>query len=63
MKTLIFGGRVVDPANRVDNLLNLLIEDGKIAWASMKQFAVDQKIHISADDQYDLVASMKMGLF
>lgn len=33
MKTLIYGGRVIDPANRVDGLLNLLIEDGKILWA------------------------------
>lgn len=33
MKTLIYGGRVIDPANRVDGLLNLLVEDGKIAWA------------------------------
>ena len=33
MRTLIYGGHVIDPANRVDGLLNLLIEDGKIAWA------------------------------
>ena len=33
MKTLIFGGHVIDPANRVNGKLNLLIEDGKIAWA------------------------------
>ena len=32
MKTLIRGGRVIDPANRVDAVLNILIEDGKIAW-------------------------------
>ena len=32
MKTLIYGGRVIDPASRVDGKLNLLIEDGKIAW-------------------------------
>ena len=31
MKTLIFGGHVVDPANRVNSKLNLLIEDGKIS--------------------------------
>ena len=30
MKTLIAGGRVIDPANRVDAKLNLLIENGKI---------------------------------
>ena len=33
MKTLIFGGHVIDPANRVNGKLNLLIEDGKILWA------------------------------
>ena len=33
MKTLIFGGHVIDPANKVDAFLNLLVEDGKIAWA------------------------------
>ena len=32
MKTLISGGHVIDPANRVDGKLNLLIEDGKITW-------------------------------
>ena len=32
MKTLIYGGRLIDPANRVDGLHNLLIEDGKILW-------------------------------
>ena len=37
MKTLIFGGRVIDPANRVDAKLNLLIEDGKIAWVVITQ--------------------------
>ena len=33
MKTLISGGHVIDPANRVNGKLNILIEDGKIAWA------------------------------
>ena len=39
MKTLIYGGHVMDPANRVNGKLNILIEDGKIAWvgASMKE--------------------------
>lgn len=31
MKILIKGGRVIDPASGVDDLLDLLIEDGKIA--------------------------------
>ena len=29
MKTLIHSGRVIDPANRIDSRLNLLIENGK----------------------------------
>ncbi len=33
MKTLIYGGWVIDPANRVNGKLNILIEDGRIAWA------------------------------
>lgn len=32
MKTLIFGGRVIDPANGLDGNYNLLLEDGKVAW-------------------------------
>ena len=32
MKILIHGGHVIDPANRVDSKLNILVEDGKIAW-------------------------------
>ena len=35
MKTLIAGGRVIDPANRVDAKLNLLLENGKIAWVGV----------------------------
>ena len=31
MKTLIKGGRVIDPANKIDGVLDVLIEDGKIA--------------------------------
>ena len=44
MKTLIFGGRVIDPANRVDAQLNLLIEDGKIAWVGTTLPAADETI-------------------
>lgn len=32
MKTLIYGGTVVDPASHTNEKKNLLIEDGKIAW-------------------------------
>lgn len=44
MKTLIRGGRVIDPANRVDAVLNLLIEDGKIAWVGSGMPAADEVI-------------------
>ena len=44
MKTLIYGGRVIDPANRVDGMLNLLIEDGKILWAGKDKPAADKTI-------------------
>lgn len=44
MKTLIYGGRVIDPANRVDGMLNLLIEDGKILWAGADKPAAEHCI-------------------
>ncbi len=44
MKTLIYGGRLIDPANRVDSLLNLLIEDGKVAWVGSGMPEADEKI-------------------
>lgn len=44
MKTLIFGGRVIDPANRVDAYLNLLAEDGRIVWAGRELPEADQTI-------------------
>ena len=44
MKTLIFGGHVIDPANHVDGKLNLLIEDGKIAWAGTGSPEADRRI-------------------
>ena len=44
MKTLIHGGHVIDPANRVDGLLNLLIEDGKILWAGTSMPQADRAI-------------------
>ena len=31
MKTLIYGGRLVDPSNGIDSNLNILIEDGKVS--------------------------------
>ena len=44
MKTLIFGGQVIDPANRVNGKLNILIEDGKIAWVGTSAPDADRKI-------------------
>jgi len=44
MKTLIRGGRVIDPANRVDAHLNLLIENAKIIWAGESEPAADEII-------------------
>jgi len=32
MKTLIYGGRVIDPKNHVDGQFDLLMENGKILW-------------------------------
>ena len=44
MKTLIYGGHVVDPANRVNGKLNILIEDGKIAWVGTSMKEADRMI-------------------
>lgn len=44
MKTLIYGGRVIDPANRADALLNILVEDGKICWVGTEKCAADEYI-------------------
>lgn len=47
MKTLIQGGRVIDPANRVDAALNVLIEDGKIAWIGPETPEADRVLDAS----------------
>ena len=44
MKTLIYGGRVIDPANRVDGKLNILIENGKIAWVGKEMPEADRTV-------------------
>ena len=44
MKILIHGGRVIDPANRVDAKLNLLVEDGRVAWVGTGMPEADQTI-------------------
>ena len=47
MKTLITGGRVIDPANRVDAKLNLLLENGKIAWVGVGTPEADITLDLS----------------
>lgn len=44
MKTLIYGGRVIDPANRVDSQQNILLENGKVAWAGREMPQADRYI-------------------
>ena len=44
MKTLIFGGHVVDPANRIDGKYNILLEDGKVAWIGTDRPEADTTI-------------------
>ena len=34
MRTLIYGGHLIDPANRVDAHLNILIENGRVAFVT-----------------------------
>ena len=43
MNILIRGGHVIDPANCVDGKLNILVEDGKIAWVGTGEPAADRK--------------------
>ena len=44
MRTLIHGGHVIDPANRIDGQLNLLTEDGKILWVGTSLPEADRVI-------------------
>ena len=46
MKTLICGGHVIDPVNRVDGKLNLLVENGKIVDDFFT--LVDPEVHFDA---------------
>lgn len=45
MTILICGGHVIDPANGVNGQLNLLIRDGKIAWAGRDLPEADRVIN------------------
>ena len=44
MRTLIRGGRLIDPANRVDAALNVLIEGERICWIGAQTPEADQVI-------------------
>ena len=44
MNTLIYGGHVIDPMNRVDGKLNILVEDGGIAWVGTALPEADRTI-------------------
>ncbi len=44
MRTFIAGGRVIDPANKTDSKLNVLLEDGKIAGFSTGELEADLRI-------------------
>ncbi len=44
MRLLIYGGRVIDPASRVDAQLNILCENGKIVWVGTEMPEADGKI-------------------
>ena len=47
MRTAILGGHVIDPANRVDGKLNLVMENGKIVWAGREKPDADRSIDAS----------------
>lgn len=48
MKLLIKGGRVIDPANNLDNVMDILINDGKILKVENNIYA-DECININAE--------------
>ena len=47
MKTLIKGGRILDPAQNYDKVANLLIEDGKIVCITDEDVPADRVIDAS----------------
>lgn len=47
MKTLIYGGHIIDPANRVDGLLNILVKDSKIVWVGREKPEADRTIDVT----------------
>lgn len=44
MRTLIYGGHLIDPANRVDAQLNILIENGRVAFVTEDMPNADERI-------------------
>ena len=44
MRTLIYGGHLIDPANRVDAHLNILIENGRVAFVTEDMPNADERI-------------------
>ena len=44
MKTLIFGGRVIDPASHLDGQYNILTENGKVVWLGTERPEADKTI-------------------
>ena len=44
MRTLIYGGHLIDPANRVDAHLNILIENGRVASVTEDMPNADEPI-------------------
>ena len=44
MRTLIYGGHLIDPANRVDAHLNILIENGRVASVTEDMPSADERI-------------------
>ncbi len=44
MRTLIYGGRLIDPANRIDSRLNLLVENGRVSRVTSDLPEADRRI-------------------
>ena len=55
MRLLLKGGRVIDPANNVDSVLDVLIEDGRIA--ALGDTSHDESIHADASADTDVCLS------
>jgi len=47
MKTLIYGGRVIDPANHMDGEYNILLENRKVSWIGTGMPEADEYVAAS----------------